>query len=429
MRFLAAILCSITYASTAYARPDGSDISAVKSGPHVESSHSESPSLVVPAAPSSAPWNLGGGGAASHSNSSLSPANPSASSPGKSTGSGSLTFEVPPPNTEDANSNLLGLLEEGLLQTHNTRDSKAWPAPSLVPAAPPVPATTPEIYEVPEGNEPQPKIVKGVPPLPMAMVHSEAALDGPHTMKAGDPILTAGVDPLATPLVLGMGAGGAAPLAPLRPTRVVPAVQGATFAAGGTTYTASIDKDFNIVVASNILKPGGAAATLAGGAAKVSVLPGGALVVDGGTLTMSALYPPVTGCVVNINGRLVTARETGTDHQMMVLSTATLTVGGPAVTLDGQQVSLGPSGLHIGPSSVAAISTMTPSLPQITPTPTDPLDYLSSLAKATQSTNGGARPTITVVSDKTGDGTRPFLLGKNMVISLGVTMAILFFGG
>lgn len=342
------------------------------------------------------------------------------------------TFELPKPKQPapgDPIPNLFGL-EASLVQVHNTRDSKAWPTPSLVTAAPPVPATTPEIYEVPGPDEPQPRIGKGAPPLPMAMVHSEAALDGPHTMKPGDSILTVGVDPFASSLVLGMGQGGGAALATLRPTRIIPAVQGATFAAGGTTYTASIDKDFNIVVESSILKPGGAAATLAGGAAKVSVMPGGALVVDGGTLTMSALHPPVTGCVVNINGHLVTARETGTDHQVMILSTATLTVGGPPVTLDGQQVSLGPLGLHLGPSSVAAISTMTPPPSEITPAPADPLDYLSGLARVTQSSSGGARPTITMVSDKkSGAGNRQSSSGKTLFMSLGLVLGMYFAGG
>lgn len=338
------------------------------------------------------------------------------------------TLQLPKPRLPapgGANPYLLGL-EGSLMQIDNNRNSKARPTPALIAAPPPVPATTPEIYEVPGPNEPQPKIGKGAPPLPMAMVHSEAALDGPHTMKSGDSILTAGVDPFASSLVLGMGQGGAAAL---RPTRVVPPVQGATFAAGGTTYTASIDKDFNIVVASSILKPGGAAATLAGGAAKVSVMPGGALVVDGGTLTMSALRPAVTGCVVNINGQLVTARETGTDHQVMILSTATLSVGGPAATLNGQQVSLGPSGLHLGPSSVASISTMTPPLPEITPSPPDPLDYLYSLAKTTQHSSGASRTTAPFKPEKTGAGTRQFLMGNNLVMSLGLVMGMLFVAG
>lgn len=425
----------------------------------MESSHSESPSLVAPAPPLNQSWDPNGGGAALfNASTSLSPANPKAapkpqqqpqganpsnpsfssgSSPGRLTsgleGGGETTmFELPRPAQPAAaggtNPNLSGL-EGSLIQVHNTRDSKARPTPSLVSAPPPVPATTPEIYEVPGSNEPQPKLGKGAPPLPMAMVHSEAALDGPHTMKPGDSILTAGVDPFASSLVLGMEQGGGAALATLKPTRISPAVQGATFAAGGITYTASIDKDFNIVVASSILKPGGAAATLAGGAAKVSVMPGGALVVDGGTLTMSALHPPVTGCVVNINGRLVTAKETGTDHQVMILSTATLTVGGPPVTLDGQQVSLGPLGLHLGPSSVAAISTMTPSLPEITPTPSEPLDWLSGLARITQSSNGADRPTITLIPDKTGAGTRQFLLGNNLVMSLGLVFGMFLVGG
>ncbi|KAE9984537.1 hypothetical protein EG328_008565 [Venturia inaequalis] len=453
MRLLAAIVCSITCATTAYARPDGSDVSVVKSGPHVESSHSESPSLVAPAAPSNSPWDLGAG-TSHNTSSSSSPANPKAaskpqqSSPGANTspangspsgglasghkvGGETTTSELPKEQLADEGviPNLLAL-EGSLLQIDNNRDSQARPTPSLVAGAPPVPATTPEIYEVPGPDEPQPKVAKGAPPLPMAMVHSEAALDGPHTMKPGDSILNAGVDPFASSLLLGMGQGGAAAaLATMRPTHVVPAVQGATFAAGGTTYTASIDKDFNVVVASTILKPGGAAATLAGGAAKVSVMPGGALIVDGETLTMSALHPLVTGCVVNINGHLVTAKETGTDHQVMVISTATLTVGGPAATLDGQQVSLGPLGLHLGPSSVAAISTMTPPLPEITSMPFDPLEFLAGLARASQSANAAAKPTPTSKPDKTGAGTRQFSLGNNLVVSLGIMIGMILIGG
>lgn len=335
-------------------------------------------------------------------------------------------FELPrpvqPAVAGGANPKLVGL-EGSLMQS----------SPSLVTAAIPVPATTPEIYEVPGPNEPQPKLSKGAPPLPMAMVHSEAALDGPHTMKPGDSILTAGIDPFASSLLLGMGQGAASPATlRLAPTRLSPAVQGATFAAGGMTYTASIDKDFNIVVASTILKPGGAAATLAGGAAKVSVMPGGALVVDGGILTMSALHPPITGCVVNINGRLVTAKETGTDHRVMILSTATLTVGGPAVTLDGQQVSLGLSGLHLGPSSVAAISTMTPLFvtdATATPTPSVPADWLSGLARLTQSSSGVAKPSITLVTDKTSGGSCQSLPGNSLSISLAIVLGIFLFGG
>ncbi|QDS75360.1 hypothetical protein FKW77_002282 [Venturia effusa] len=438
MRLLAAVVYLITCVSTVYARPDGSDFSLAKSGPHVESSHSESPSLVTPASPLNPPWNANGAGT-TPANASTSPPKGQPSQPSSSNGAtpgrvtsghegdvGMTTNQLlEPPNQPAAGGSGSGSFgsEEGLMQNHSTGDSKVLPTPSLVPASASTPATSPDIYELPDPNEPQPRIVKGAPPVPMAMVHSEAAMeDGPHTMRPGDSILTSGVDPLASNVVQGMG------LATPRPTRVPPVVQGATFAAGGTIYTASIDRDFNVVVASNILKPGGAAATLAGGAAKVSVLPGGALVVDGATITMSALNPPVTGCVVNINGQLVTARETGTDHQVMILSTATLTVGGPAVTLDGQQVSLGPLGLHIGPSSVAAISTMTPP-PAITPAPSQPPDILPGIARVTPTSSGGAKPMVTVVPPKTGSGTRQFSLGTNLVMSLGLVFGIFLVAG
>jgi len=150
-------------------------------------------------------------------------------------------------------------------------------------------------------------------------------------------------------------------------------------------------------------------------------------------LTMSALHPPVTGCVVNINGRLVTARETGTNHQVMILSTATLSVGGPAATLDGQVVSLGPLGLHLGPSNVAAVSTMTPTWSSasatITPTPSVPLDWLSGLARMSQTSSAAAKPTITYITVKTGASNRQFLSGNNMVLSMALVLGMFFVGG
>jgi hypothetical protein len=431
----------------------GSDVSLVQSGPHVESSHSESPSLVAPPPPVKPSWDPNGEGAAPlNASSALSPASPKVvpkpqtlppkgelpSKPGSSNGSspGRLTSglegasdatvleEVAQPAVAEADANPKpAALDVGQSQNHQTRDSKVLPVPSPIP--------TLEVYEVPSPNEPKPKLSKTAPGVPMAMVHSEAALDGPHTMKPGDSILTVGVDPFASNLVLGMGLGPVSPATQrVMPTRISPAVQGATFAAGGTTYTASIDRDFNIVVGSSILKPGGAAATLAGGAAKVSVVPGGALVVDGGTLTMSALHPPVTGCVVNINGRLVTARETGTDHKVMILSTATLTVGGLAVTLDGQMVSLGPLGLHLGPS-VAAVSTMTPSWSSatITPSPSVSFEWVSGLARMSRSSSGSAKPTVTYITIKTGAGNRRFLSGNNLALSLALVLGMFFAGG
>lgn len=120
-----------------------------------------------------------------------------------------------------------------------------------------------------------------------------------------------------------------------------------------------MDHYFNIVVGSSILKPGGAAATLGDGAAVLSVIPGGALVVDGGTLTMSALHPPVTGAVVNLGGRIVTAIQTSNSiARVLVVGVATMTAGGPAATALGQVVSFGNDGLAMG-GLVAAISTMT----------------------------------------------------------------------
>jgi hypothetical protein len=236
--------------------------------------------------------------------------------------------------------------------------------PNLGPVAS---RATPSVYEIPESSEHQPAFTQA-PKLPKALVHSENPLDSAHTMahtmKPGDSILTVGVDPFASGLVLGMGGAGPRPL----PNRVTAAVHGATFAAGGTTYTASIDRDLNIVVGSSILKPGGAAATLAGGEAVVSVVPGGALVVDGGTLTMSALHPPVTGAVVNVGGRIMTATQTsGPAGKLLVLGTNTMTAGGPAKTIFGQAASFGPDGLAVG-GLVAGISTMTYS-EVTTPTP------------------------------------------------------------
>ncbi|KAF2429182.1 hypothetical protein EJ08DRAFT_661934 [Tothia fuscella] len=228
------------------------------------------------------------------------------------------------------------------------------------------PATKPaEVYWIDphaaEGNEllpPGPEITP-ITKLPMAMVHSESPLDSAHTMahtmKPGDSILTAGIDPFGSNLVLGMGGLAPRPLG----NKVTPAVHGATFAAGGVTYTASMDRDMNILVGSSILRPGGAAATLGGGAAVVSVVPGGALMVDGGTLTMSAIHPPITGAVVNMAGRLMTASQTsGPAGKMMVLGSATMIAGGPAETIHGQVVSFGADGVAVG-GLVAAVSTMT----------------------------------------------------------------------
>jgi hypothetical protein len=111
------------------------------------------------------------------------------------------------------------------------------------------------------------------------------------------------------------------------------------------------------------LRPGGAAATLGGGEAVVSVIPGGALVVDGGTLTMSALHPPVTGAVVNVGGRIVTATQTsGPAGKLLIIGTNTMTAGGPAKTIFGQVASFGANGLAVG-GLVAPISTMTYSEP------------------------------------------------------------------
>lgn len=415
----------------------------------MESSHSESPSLVTPPPPVNPSWDPNGeGDAPLNASSSLSPASPKAVpkpqiqspngvlplKPGHANGSfpgrlasgleGAADAAVMEESAQPAVAEehpKPAALDVGQIQDNQTRDSKASPLPSPIPDM--------DTYEVPEPDEPQTQLSKTAPAVPMAMVHSEAALDGPHTMKAGDSILTVGVDPFASNVVLGLGLGTATQR--VLSTKVSPAVQGATFAAGGITYTASIDRDFNIVVGSSILKPGGAAATLAGGVAKVSVIPGGALVVDGGTLTMSALHPPVTGCVVNINGRLVTARETGTDHKVMILSTATLTVGGPAVTLDGQMVSLGPLGLHLGPSNIAAVSTMTPSWSSatITPSPSLPFDRVSGLARMSQSSSGSAKPTITYIAVKTGAGTRRFLSGNNLLLSLALVLLLFFVGG
>lgn len=217
----------------------------------------------------------------------------------------------------------------------------------------------PEVYLIdPNSNELQP-VLPQITKVPMAMVHSESPLDSAHTMahtmKPGDSILTVGVDQFGSNLVLGMGAPQPRPV----PNKVTPAVHGATFAAGGVTYTASMDRDLNILVGSSILRPGGAAATLGNGAAVVSVVPGGALMVDGGTLTMSAIHPPVTGAVVNLAGKLLTATQTsGPGGKMMVLGSATMTAGGPAATIFGQVVSFGADGLAVG-GLVAPITTMT----------------------------------------------------------------------
>jgi hypothetical protein len=225
---------------------------------------------------------------------------------------------------------------------------------------------TSSVYEIPETGDSQPAFTQA-PKLPKALVHSESPLDSAHTMahtmQPGDSILTVGIDPFASGLVLGMGGPGPRPL----PNRATAPVHGATFAAGGTTYTASIDRDLNIVVGSSILRPGGPPATLAGGEAVVSVVPGGALVVDGGTLTMSALHPPVTGAVVNVGGRIVTAiQTTGPGGKLLVIGTNTMTAGGPAKTVFGQVASFGPNGFAVG-GLLAAISTMTYSE---APTPT-----------------------------------------------------------
>jgi hypothetical protein len=217
----------------------------------------------------------------------------------------------------------------------------------------------PEVYLIdPNSDELQPALPQ-ITKVPMAMVHSEYPLDSAHTvahtMKPGDSILTVGADPFGSNLVLGMGGPQPRPV----PNKASPAVHGATFAAGGVTYTASMDRDLNIVVGSSILRPGGAAATLGNGAAVVSVVPGGALMVDGGTLTMSAIHPPVTGAVVNMAGKLLTATQTsGPAGKLMILGSATMTAGGPAATVFGQAVSFGADGLAIG-GLIAPVSTMT----------------------------------------------------------------------
>jgi hypothetical protein len=260
---------------------------------------------------------------------------------------------------------------------------------------------TPTVYELPESTELQPTFTQA-PKIPQALVHSENPLDSAHTMahtmQPGDSILTVGVDPFASGLVLGLGGVGPRPL----PNKVTAAVHGATFAAGGTTYTASIDRDLNIVVGSSILKPGGAAATLAGGEAVVSVVPGGALVVDGGTLTMSALHPPVTGAVVNVGGRLMTATQTsGPAGKLLVMGTNTITAGRPAKTIFGQAASFGSDGLAIG-GLIAAISTMTYS-EATTPNPLLTGNRVSGFAR--YSSVQGANATSTVLHG-TGTSTR-----------------------
>ncbi|KAF2398315.1 hypothetical protein EJ06DRAFT_583603 [Trichodelitschia bisporula] len=244
----------------------------------------------------------------------------------------------------------------------------AEPAPAAAVAASPTPDARSMEIVGPTAAHPDDAYITAVP---MAMVHSEyGSQTGSHIMQPGDSLLVATASPAAMPISLAMGGANPNPRLATK-AAPTPVIQGATFAAGGKTYTASVDKDLNILLDSSTLKPGGPGATLGSGAAIVSVVPGGALVVDGGTLTMSAIRPVLTGAVLTLHGAVVTATQRGSGAgelgQVLVVGAATLSSGGPAATVFGEHVSYARDGVLVGgkhgtPGTAVPISTITEEL-------------------------------------------------------------------
>ncbi|KAK5696151.1 hypothetical protein LTR97_008571 [Elasticomyces elasticus] len=144
------------------------------------------------------------------------------------------------------------------------------------------------------------------------------------------------------------------------------ASQGATFTAGGETYT--------VLQASGSLP-----AVIQGAGTTATAYPGAAATINGqvvsindensivvGTQTLELSNVPsaqsLQQAVVTVGGSIVTAYQTGS---VVVVAGSTISSGGSAVTLNGETLSLGSSGLVIANSG----STQTARLSAPTPTP------------------------------------------------------------
>ncbi|KAK4993385.1 hypothetical protein LTR66_006020 [Elasticomyces elasticus] len=137
----------------------------------------------------------------------------------------------------------------------------------------------------------------------------------------------------------------------------------AVFTAGSRVLTASevAGRTGVVVVDGSTISIGGPAATING----QTISEGSAgLVVGTRTVPISAVSATQTGAVFTIGSRTYTAFEIAGSPNTVVVDGNTLSIGGPATTIDGQVISEGLNGLVVGGSTTVPFSTVkvTPSV-------------------------------------------------------------------
>jgi len=134
-------------------------------------------------------------------------------------------------------------------------------------------------------------------------------------------------------------------------------VQGleAVFTAGGHTFTAErVPQYSNVIeIGSQSLTVGGPAQTIGGGLMSAGT---SGIVVNG---TSTAAYSTMRAeAVITANGRVMTAFEAAGRSDVYIVDGMTLTVGGPAVSIDGIAVSAVTRGVVVDGSITASMSTV-----------------------------------------------------------------------
>lgn len=171
---------------------------------------------------------------------------------------------------------------------------------------------------------------------------------GSATLSAGGPATT-----ISNGQVISAASGGivygssTVPLAPAVPTGG--SVQATTLTVGGHTYTAALQSG-SLVIGSSTLQPGAPGITTNG--ATISAYSGGVII---GTSTVSYAAqsgqpaPKESVALTEGSQTLTAVAQSG----VVVVGSATLSVGGPAATVSGQFVSAASGAVIVGSSTVA----------------------------------------------------------------------------
>ena len=181
--------------------------------------------------------------------------------------------------------------------------------------------------------------------------------DPGHSANAGDPIASFVMSAFGRKVPI----TAVSTTPPVSPSGMASQIlfSGAIYTAGSQTYTAS-QSGGNIVIGALTITPGGPAVLLSGHALSAAT---SGFLVDGSSIQFSSLPTPdpkaatASGVVISVGSGVFTASKdlSGSD---VVIGSKTVSLGGPAATVNGAVVSLGTNGVIVGGSTTMPLSSV-----------------------------------------------------------------------